>query len=535
MIPLIACELRVALRRRSTFWLRIGGNAGAIALAMWMLVVLSGWGSANLTGRAYFRILAAAGFLVALLLGLLATADSLSQEKREGTLGLLFLTDLTPQAVVSGKLWAKLILPFYALLSLFPVLMISVVVAGTTGGEFVRIFLVWTNALFFSLAASLMTSSLCWQQRAAHVSAAAFLLFLTVGAPWAGFLCAQRTGVAWCDSLFASFGPFGPLIHSFGYDLVSGWFWTGLCINQALAWIFLSIAVVRVTAFRDQGPWKRRGGEQRGPALLSTWKRHSVARQLLEERPIEWLELHKFGHQFWLWTVPLLVSCVFVLAPVDPGKVRGGRNGFILLAICQTALKLWIAAHAAYAFAADRRSGALESLLGTKVGTEEITAGMFRSFVNRFKGPIAVLAGLCAVLALVLIRQGALTSALLVFLTAVVMLWDAYCVFWVGLYQGLVSRTPAMAAVGASVRILALPWAWFGAASIVVHRSTGIELMILWLILTGANHSAFLLVVKGSFERHFRVLALKPFGEKTPRLENKWSPINWDAEEEAAR
>ena len=77
-------------------------------------------------------------------------ADSISREKREGTLDLLLLTDLRALDVVVGKLTAKLVLCFYALLAIVPTLGVSTLIGGTSAGQCARLFLVWMNALFFS-------------------------------------------------------------------------------------------------------------------------------------------------------------------------------------------------------------------------------------------------------------------------------------------------------------------------------------------------------------------------------------------------
>ena len=57
-------------------------------------------------GKALYTTLTGFAFGLCLLAGVLLTADCLSEEKREGTLGLLFLTDLKGYDVVLGKFMA---------------------------------------------------------------------------------------------------------------------------------------------------------------------------------------------------------------------------------------------------------------------------------------------------------------------------------------------------------------------------------------------------------------------------------------------
>ena len=73
-----------------------------------------------------------------LLAGIFTTADCLSEEKREGTLGLLFLTDLKGYDIVLGKIVAASVNWFFGLLALFPVLALSLLMGGVAPGEFWR-------------------------------------------------------------------------------------------------------------------------------------------------------------------------------------------------------------------------------------------------------------------------------------------------------------------------------------------------------------------------------------------------------------
>ena len=68
-----------------------------------------------------FSSLLGLGMLFCLFAGRRSSADCLSSEKREGTLGLLFLTDLKGYDIVLGKLAATSLNGFYSLLAAFPV------------------------------------------------------------------------------------------------------------------------------------------------------------------------------------------------------------------------------------------------------------------------------------------------------------------------------------------------------------------------------------------------------------------------------
>ena len=83
----------------------------------------------------------------------LVTADLISAERREGTLGLLFLTRIKRLDVLLGKLGSVGITSLCALVAFLPVLMIPVLAGGVTGGEAFRKGLALFGTLWFALAA----------------------------------------------------------------------------------------------------------------------------------------------------------------------------------------------------------------------------------------------------------------------------------------------------------------------------------------------------------------------------------------------
>ena len=118
-LPIVARELRVASRRRATYWVRSGAALALIVLGVWFFLMMR-HEPAHEVAMVLFRLLAGASVLYCLLSGVRATADCLSEEKREGTLGLLFLTDLKGYDVVFGKLAATSLNAFYGVLAVVP-------------------------------------------------------------------------------------------------------------------------------------------------------------------------------------------------------------------------------------------------------------------------------------------------------------------------------------------------------------------------------------------------------------------------------
>ena len=186
VLPLVEHELRAAIRRPGAYRMRLAAGGVAIGLSFWGLLIWSDSKTAVSLGHSLLEILGWTGFVGSALAGLLLTADCISQERREGTLGLLFLTDLRGHDVAVGKMAAKGIAPFYCLLAMFPSLTVCVIVGGVTAGEVWRLALVLMNTLFFSLSMTILTSTLCRQQRAAQASALVAILVSIAALPLLG-------------------------------------------------------------------------------------------------------------------------------------------------------------------------------------------------------------------------------------------------------------------------------------------------------------------------------------------------------------
>src|SRR4029450_3434712 len=156
----------------------------AIAVFGWMLLtLLRDQVPSAAHGRYLFRALFGLAFAYCLFIGIFRTADCLSEEKRDGTLGLLFLTDLKGYDIVLGTLAATSPNAFYGLLALFPVMAIPLLVGGVTINEFWRVVLVALNNMFFSLAVGMFCSAISRDERKAMATAFAVVFFFVAGFP----------------------------------------------------------------------------------------------------------------------------------------------------------------------------------------------------------------------------------------------------------------------------------------------------------------------------------------------------------------
>jgi ABC-type transport system involved in cytochrome c biogenesis permease component len=166
LLPVIERELRVAARSRQTYRNRFIAALSVFGILAWVV-------ETNLTlpqsalGNEIFSYITHISLCIALLAGFFFTADCISEERREGTLGLLFLTDLRSGHIIFGKLAAHSIPAIFALGTTVPILGIPFLLGGISPGELERAIVILLGGLWLSLASGLMASSLVKDDRAA--------------------------------------------------------------------------------------------------------------------------------------------------------------------------------------------------------------------------------------------------------------------------------------------------------------------------------------------------------------------------------
>src|SRR5215470_19128359 len=130
-LPIVEREMRVGSRRHHTYTIRLVIALPAILVGIFLYFANSQSPTSVLAWRTFMG-LSILAFIYCLIAGRRSTADCLSEEKREGTLGLLFLTDLKGYDVVLGKLAATSLRALYGLVAIVPVFAIPILLGGVT-------------------------------------------------------------------------------------------------------------------------------------------------------------------------------------------------------------------------------------------------------------------------------------------------------------------------------------------------------------------------------------------------------------------
>jgi ABC-type transport system involved in multi-copper enzyme maturation permease subunit len=472
-LPIVERELRVAARKRSTYWLRVVAVAVALVLGTGFMLIsaMGGVGTAQL-GSTLFNALTWLAMVPAVCAGLFFTSDAVSEEKREGTLGFLFLTDLRGYDVAAGKLLATSLRGSFALLAFFPVLAITLLMGGVTGAQFWKTTLALLNVLFFSLSAGLLISALSRDAQKAMAGTLALLLFLVVGGPVIDSIGRSGPG---------SFLPRLSLLSpAYAFSTARAWghppFWLALLMSGLCGWVMLLLACWLVPR-----TWKERGlgapvmGSRAYERKYGRPERRARLRRLLEVNPILWLNCRERWQPIGIWVLTVAVLGTFVaVALLLPSEVwfvwRQCSYLYVLL------LYLWMASQASRFFVDARRTGVIELLLIAPLGGKEIVLGQWRALWRLFALPVMLLVaahvlgmGLSheSIWSVMAQRGPGLAEVILSLAMAVVsgisVGANLLALSWYGMWAGLTSKNATLASLKTLLVVQVVPWLgiWF--------------------------------------------------------------------------
>jgi ABC-type transport system involved in multi-copper enzyme maturation permease subunit len=320
-------------------------------------------------------------------------ADTIAREKRDGTLGLLFLTSLSASGIVGGKLLAQTLRVFTLWLAVLPILIIPFTLGGVTWYDAGCALSIEFSATVLCLAAGLLASTLARERNTAFILAlvlgGAFLLLfdqfdmlilffgfiapLKVYKDWWELSWALMTVLAGLDETDGMYAWAGMKLASPKLDTL----WECLCLTvPILALIFLRIIMRFATrrierSWQDQIPSARRLKLLRRyctPLFQNRFRQHT--HRTLDRNPIVWLQQYSWKARVSKWGLCL----AFVVAECFGAGAYS--DDFQSLQFC---LLIVLAGFCTFAgvngFMAEKRSGALELLLTTPLPVNSIILG----------------------------------------------------------------------------------------------------------------------------------------------------------------
>ncbi len=463
-LPVLLRELAVAARRTATYRQRVVYAALALGTVVVLFAFLP---ITRLSGPMIFSGISWGGFILCALEGLRTAADSISLERREGTLGLLLLTDLNGSRIVLGKFAAALIQAAPVVLSILPAFALPLLIGGVTAGECWRVMITFVATLCFMLAAGMLVSSLVVIPVAAYVGTAllagALTAPLAVTAVSLDVFRAPETvgriflGLAGPAGMILSSGDKPFTAMSFGFEL--GFLVTMLWTALLLAGAGIVLQKSPRLEVKNVERWWHRLLRPRVDRIQG-WGGASA-----QSSPGVWLAERTLPGQrlLWMLTGAGMAIC-FVVGLVGGNAampiVFGWQITFAL------ALKLWLAAVAPQSFNNSKRSGALELLLCTPLTPKEIVRGQMDALYASFIGP-ALATGMgftvAGMIGRAVVSGGRAfdnEAALFVFgvFWFLSFLLDLHALAYMGMWYGLTTAR-ADRAVGKTIfAVLVLPW-----------------------------------------------------------------------------
>jgi ABC-type transport system involved in multi-copper enzyme maturation permease subunit len=447
LLPLMLRELRVQTRRSKAWWLRL--LAGGFTFACWAVpVLLHGIDVTN--GRMSFFLLSLFPLLFASFTGIFATADMISKERREGTLGLLFLTRVHPMELIASKFISGVWQWVVCLLAILPMFLLPVLIGGVNGQEVIVMMALLISVCFLSASIGLFVSSLT---RSAVTATVWTFMFL------AGWFCLGTVlAVGFAvgpTSTLTSFSP--PHLY---FSLIG---------SKPAAWLDITPIPLALLL----------------PAFILLISARCIVPATVEpivRRPSQ----NRAIQRAWFYGLLVTIILPVILSLVDPSWPRrifkSNLLGFIIIAL-HTLVKLALTTRATRSFSNKRW---LETVLTTPIAIRELIWIEFKSLLVVF----GLLTGSMLVVDLIVfhvVLPKSLAFSWFRFylpLSALLLLADSIALCWSGLWHGAKSKTVNEAAGNAISQVLGSPLVIaFFLYTAGVHTSTLYGGLFLWTLL----------------------------------------------------
>jgi uncharacterized protein YbdZ (MbtH family) len=553
--PLVERELGAGARRPLFYWLRgllalAAGFQGYELLDRFVMAPPRAPGMpwmappvAVITGVTLLHQMAWLLFLATLLMSLVS-ADAITRERREGTLGLLLLTDMTPAEIVWGKMLSCGLTTFLVLLGSLPALMLPVLAGGVTGSEAALTGLGLLNTLFVVLAAGLLISTVFRERRYAVPATLGLVAALAFGPEVLGGSYFGSGAVPF----FRLFGLAGWMTAAqmpFPFKLL---FVVWFMVMNAAGWFFLWRAGATLAA-----GWQDQPHEQvREPEPAEAWLSRAPAPPLLEGAaptpepgialaraswltdprpwdadPIRWRVERLGSVEGLLW---LAVALNFLAQFGTLGSIlnfgAGPADTWGLVSFVGMAVILFSGGLIAWAgarfFQDTRQQQDLELLLTTPLGSRHILAGQWCALRRALAWPLGVVLVVALPAGISLLYDFGngyhreFWTLLQPFLIAVNLVLEAVALCWVGMRFGLHGRNAITAVAGTVVLVQLLPlalsvalmwgWAWLPGHAYSPAPSHGrMPPVILALLFFVAKNLAFIIWARLRLRRELRL------------------------------
>jgi ABC-type Na+ efflux pump permease subunit len=415
--PVVHRELRAGARRPLNHWLRV---LAVIVGVIGLHVAATNAPITTVGNRIFVELHRLLMFLILCVVPAI-TADCIARERREGTLGLLFMTPLRSWEIVIGKAAVQVLKAFTLWLAVVPILTIPFLSGGITWGLVAVQLGAELCAGIFCLAAGILATSLTDKRALAFILAFAFAATLVFGLtdqqfwgalPWTPgiptiVLPSVPTPAAQSmliRRMVLTRLPGGGTGYAFTMQpmvvgpapapaaVISLWP-TGGRILFALVVLW---AAIRFAGFCVERSWKDKIPSMRqikwekfcGTPLSRQWSKRKM-RETLEWNPIAWLQQYSWKARLTKWGLCLVFTALLCIAST--------ADTFQEISEREVTVVIILAAAYTYAgvngFLQEKKNGALELILVTPLSIDEIIFGRMWGLWKQYFPATALLAG----------------------------------------------------------------------------------------------------------------------------------------------
>jgi hypothetical protein len=418
--------------------------------------------------------------LLMMVQGLLAGGgmlDCISKERREGTLGLLFLTRLRGADVVVGKMAAGSLKMLYRLLAFLPVVAITFLMGGVGKDAYLAAALVCLATALFSLCLAVFCSSLVRSFWSAFALWLAGLLMLCVGLPLseAGLELVFRyldMPMLLPGASLAKFLSPAVMYRSLYMDWVIPGINHGsyIVVTGAVCLVVLSLLLFGGACWFTMRSWKDK--EKRAPKDSRSLRKAAKNEapndddgktwKLKDHSPLYWLLMRYRSTK--VIAVSLIMAGLALLLTCwlqTPEEERSVGWGISFIGLGHFAVVFWMAAEAAAWTSKLRQSGELELLVTTPLSMSEFWRGYRQALLRKSIVPVALLffaywcfatstAGYFTSIGEWLIRLSAITAI------GLLLPVNMAAAGWTGAWFGTFSKNELYAALAAIVMLMGM-------------------------------------------------------------------------------
>lgn len=388
--------------------------------------------------------------MMCLFTGVSLTADSIAEEKRAGTLGLLFLTNLSPLEIVLGKLLAQGVLGFYTLFCALPVLSMSMIFGGMHFADVLMSLSSALNVLFFSAAAGLFASAICREKRRANALGTILVMFFWLGIPPLALLLKSIGAPPWLFDAIArlAVNVWGPFQIGLARLLPSTSTFWNLAWPLVLGCVFITLAAWWLRRWQDEPPAKRWRLREAWKALCygGSAARLKLRRKLLDRSPFMWLASRDRLQVAGVWIISFAVISIiaFVLLRGSLQPVIPIGMGMALAFLVQLAFSQAVAAQ----LLREYEQGTLEMILSTPLSAQEVAHGQLAAAGRQYRSLCAVTFLLFWTGVVLLGSQGAslhLLEMVVLAISSGLFLLQCYVIGWLSMWSVVRAREPKKA------------------------------------------------------------------------------------------